>query len=442
MPIRFVDLFCGIGGFHAVGTSFGWEAVYACDIDVPASEIYRKNWNLEALRDITTDASSAHVNVPKHEVLFAGFPCQPFSKGGFQRGMDETRGTLFWNIARIIEVRRPRIVVLENVRNIAGPRHRHEWEVIILTLRELGYAVSSEPLVVSPHRIPPRFGGRPQTRDRIYINATYVEPSRRNPLAQAPPKLNLDTITEGWTIGNWDLRRDVPLKKLTGQALDRVSLRGEEILWIETWEDFLRLFKKKFPNGRLPGFPLWADVWTDELRVEKGDPDWKVNFIKKNEEFYLENKSWLRQWLKAHGKLIDFPNSRRKFEWQARESGSVWDCLIQLRPSGIRVKKATYAPAAVAMNQTTIFGPMKRRLDVTELAALQGLPNWFDFSGQEQRLSYKQLGNAINVASAYQSVVLQVKRDRALLRHSPELVRSVLEAPISPDSILHKRRIV
>ena len=86
----------------------------------------------------------------------AGFPCQPFSKSGAQRGMDETRGTLYWNILRIIQGRKPKVVVLENVRNIAGPRHMHEWQVIIETLRDEGYRVSETPGRVLSHLLPPR----------------------------------------------------------------------------------------------------------------------------------------------------------------------------------------------------------------------------------------------------------------------------------------------
>src|SRR5688572_7413123 len=173
----FVDLFAGIGGFHAALSALGGECVYAVEKDPAAAAVYERNWKLPALGDIVTDTTD-QMRVPKHDVLAAGFPCQPFSKSGFQRGMDEARGTLFWNICRVIEERRPSIVILENVRNIAGPRHTHEWEVIIRSLRDIGYQVSSTPAVFSPHLLPPRLGGRPQVRERVFIVGTHVGTER------------------------------------------------------------------------------------------------------------------------------------------------------------------------------------------------------------------------------------------------------------------------
>ena len=101
----FIDLFAGIGGFHAALSAAGGECVYAVEIDPAAAKIYQQNWGLDPLGDITQAANDEIVTVPGHDVLVAGFPCQPFSKSGAQRGMDETRGTLYWNILRIIEER-------------------------------------------------------------------------------------------------------------------------------------------------------------------------------------------------------------------------------------------------------------------------------------------------------------------------------------------------
>src|SRR5262245_59477425 len=135
----FVDLFAGIGGFHAALGSLGGKCVYASEIDEDAAEVYAQNWGMKPAGDLIPATTNGRMDVPKHDVLTAGFPCQPFSKSGRQRGMDEARGTLFWNICNVLEKRRPSLVILENVRNIAGPRHTHEWEVIIRSLRELGY---------------------------------------------------------------------------------------------------------------------------------------------------------------------------------------------------------------------------------------------------------------------------------------------------------------
>ncbi len=145
--------------------------------DPEAAKVYELNWGMNPLGDIVED-TEGEMKVPAHDVLAAGFPCQPFSKSGFQRGMEETRGTLFFNICKIIEARQPAVVLLENVRNIAGPRHTHEWQVIIRSLRQLGYRVSSQPIVFSPHLLPPERGGRPQVRERVFIMGTYVEPTR------------------------------------------------------------------------------------------------------------------------------------------------------------------------------------------------------------------------------------------------------------------------
>jgi DNA (cytosine-5)-methyltransferase 1 len=440
MTFTFIDLFAGIGGFHGALTALGGKAVYASEIDKDAVKIYQHNWGLLPDGDITLAANDSTMLVPSHDVLTGGFPCQPFSKSGKQKGMDETRGTLFWNIAKIVEKKQPKIVLLENVRNIAGPRHTHEWEVIIATLRELGYRVSSAPLVVSPHRIHPRFGGRPQVRERIFIGATFAGKGSAASLEE-PDQLDLSFAMANWDIQSWDLAQHLPLEKLSGKSLEKYALTASETRWIEAWNDFVVTMLKKMDGKVLPGFPFWVDEWvkSDDLRIPKGTPDWKVNFLKKNSDFYTEHSETLDAWLARWNNLSDFPPSRRKLEWQAQDAKSLWDCIMHFRPSGIRAKKPTYVPALVAITQTTILGPQRRRISVREGARLQGLPEKFNFADQPDPASYKQLGNGVNLPAVYHVLKALVVRDKDLLINSPELATAVLDAPANPDLVFDSR---
>jgi DNA (cytosine-5)-methyltransferase 1 len=440
MSFTFIDLFAGIGGFHGALSALGGKAVYASEIDKDAVRIYEHNWKLLPDGDITVAANENTMLVPDHEVLTGGFPCQPFSKSGKQKGMDETRGTLFWNIAKIIEKRKPKLVLLENVRNLAGPRHTHEWEVIIETLRDLGYRVSSSPLVVSPHRIRPEFGGRPQVRERIFIGATYAGENSKES-REEPGQLNLDSITDGWNIQDWDLAEHLPLEPAKTKGLEKFALTKTEIRWIDAWNDFVLSMLKELDGKPLPGFPIWADEWvsTKDLVIPLNTPGWKANFLQKNSEFYTNHKKTLDDWLKRWNHLEDFPPSRRKFEWQAQDSKSLWHCIMHFRPSGIRAKKPTYVPALVAITQTTILGPQRRRISVREGARLQGLPESFDFADQPDSASYKQLGNGVNMSAVYHVMRALVERDIDLLSKSPALVKAIQQSPNNPDKVISKK---
>ena len=440
MSFTFIDLFAGIGGFHGALSALGGKGVYASEIDKDAVRVYEQNWSLVPDGDITVAANDSTMLVPAHEVLTGGFPCQPFSKSGKQKGMDETRGTLFWNIAKIIEKRKPKLVLLENVRNLAGPRHTHEWEVIIETLRDLGYRVSSTPLVVSPHRIRPEFGGRPQVRERIFIGATYAGENSKE-AREEPQQLDLMPITTGWNIQDWDLTKHLPLEPASSKGLEKYALTSTEIRWIDAWNDFVIEILKELDGKPLPGFPIWADEWvtTKDLVIPPGTPDWKANFLQKNAAFYTKHKDSLDAWLIRWDNLNDFPASRRKFEWQAQDAKTLWDCIMHFRPSGIRAKKPTYVPALVAITQTTILGPQRRRISVREGARLQSLPESFNFGNQPDSASYKQLGNGVNMSAVYHVLKALVERDIDLLSKSPDLVQAIREAPKNPDEAISKK---
>ena len=436
----FIDLFAGIGGFHAAMSALGGKCVYASEIDPKAAAIYEQNWGINPLGDLTEDANDEVMNVPSHDVLCAGFPCQPFSKSGAQRGMEETRGTLYWNILKIIEAHHPKVVILENVRNLYGPRHQHEWEVIIETLRDEGYRVSDQPSIFSPHLLPPDRGGRPQVRERVFITATYVGiDANRNDLSCDPATGNRPV--GGWDPMTWYLESDLPLDP--NHHVEGCDLGDNERHWINAWDEFVQKMWEVRDGRRLPGFPLWADEW--RLPSQLGDlsdvPKWKADYLRKNSEFYAAHKRVIDKWAKTWGVFTDaFPPSRRKLEWQAQDTPSLWECVMHLRPSGIRAKAPTYLPALVAITQTSIVGPRQRRLSPREAARLQGLPDWFTFDNQTAGSTYKQLGNGVSVGAVWHVFQEHTRRDEEILKKSaPKLLKAVLKAPSSPDLILDSK---
>lgn len=439
---RFVDLFAGIGGFHAALSAMGGRCVYAVEIDPRAASVYERNWGVNPLGDLTADATEHEVLVPRHDVLCAGFPCQPFSKSGAQRGMDETRGTLYWNILRVIQERRPAVVLLENVRNLAGPRHVHELQVIVETLREEGYRVSEMPAIFSPHLLPPDRGGRPQIRERVFITATRLPKARAaKHTADAEPAVANEPVS-GWDPATWHLESDLPLDEHSVPGCD---LSSAERTWIDAWDEFVRIMWEEREGRRLPGFPLWADHWRSPRDVSEESlqalPRWKSNYVLKNVNFYSAHRRMIDRWTKRWGVYTDaFPASRRKLEWQAQDTPTLWGTIIHLRPSGIRAKAPSYVPALVAITQTSIVGPRGRRITPREAARLQGFPDWFDFGDQPNAATYRQLGNGVSVGAVWHVLKRHVARDEDVLkRTAPQLVASVLDTPMSPDSLLGAR---
>lgn len=157
----FIDLFAGIGGFHLALSSFGAKCVFASEWDKYASETYEENFSLKPFGDITV---ISELDIPKHDILCAGFPCQAFSISGKQKGFEDTRGTLFFDIARIVNYHKPKALFLENVKNLAKHDDGKTLKTIINTLEDLEYEVFTKILNASNF-------GLPQNRERIYIVA-------------------------------------------------------------------------------------------------------------------------------------------------------------------------------------------------------------------------------------------------------------------------------
>ena len=157
--MTFTDMCCGIGGFHAAAVQLGLECVFACDIDAEARRAYQHNFAIEPAGDITAIPPQS---IPDHNVLLAGFPCQPFSIIGAMKGFEDVRGTLFFNLAEIIDAKRPEAFLLENVRQLATHNQGRTLARIISVLSDLGYRTSWSLLNALDF-------GLPQKRERTFI---------------------------------------------------------------------------------------------------------------------------------------------------------------------------------------------------------------------------------------------------------------------------------
>ncbi len=164
MKIKYIDLFCGIGGFRFAAAAFAQHGieplcVFSSDIDEHARKAYYANFNELPYGDITKINPQ---DVPDHDILFAGFPCQPFSIIGNGNGFLDTRGTLFFNIVSILEAKQPKGFVLENVKRLVSHRQGQTLKTIIHELNNLGYKVDYKVLNALDY-------GLPQKRERVFI---------------------------------------------------------------------------------------------------------------------------------------------------------------------------------------------------------------------------------------------------------------------------------
>ncbi|MBS3896220.1 MAG: DNA (cytosine-5-)-methyltransferase [Xanthomonadaceae bacterium] len=403
-------MFAGLGGFHVALAKLGGQCVFASEWQKDLQRLYVKNFGLEPLGDLRNVNPRS---IPDHEVLCAGFPCQPFSKAGEQLGFECTRqGDLFFRVAEIIKEKRPRYFILENVPNLLQHDGGATFDRIKRILVKLGYEVDARRL--SPHQF-----GIPQIRDRAYIVGSRVG---LNDFAWPEPT-NMPT-----SINSVLERNPTDAKQLSPQVESCLNV----------WDDFL----SRSPSFvELPSFPIWsmefgadypyADCTPFAVLREKGTrgltkyrgshgaslrhlkpedrwaalpsyarrdelefPKWKQDFIRQNREFYKSNRKWIDPWVP---KVLPFPSSLQKFEWNIKGGErDIWRYVIQFRASGVRVKRPTTAPSLIAMTDTQvpIIGWEKRYMTPSECAGLQSLG---DLQLPESRTrAFAALGNAVN----------------------------------------------
>jgi DNA (cytosine-5)-methyltransferase 1 len=214
MGPKFIDLFAGIGGFRLALEAAGAECVFSSEWDKESQATYSKNYGVLPDGDITQIDSS---EIPSHDILCGGFPCQAFSISGKQKGFDDSRGTLFYDVARIAKDKKPKVLFLENVKNLVRHDGGTTFKVILQTLDEIGYDVFTKVLRSSDF-------GLPQARERIYIVAFRKDLEVQSfafPDGSEKTKVIADVLEEVPIGSPYDINRsDIFLNEPFGEILD------------------------------------------------------------------------------------------------------------------------------------------------------------------------------------------------------------------------------
>lgn len=392
---KFIDLFAGIGGFHQAMRYLGGECVMAAEINQECVKTYKLNFHTKE-KEIRGDVNAIEPStIAPFDVLCAGFPCQPFSKAGYQKGFsDQKRGNLFYKIMDIIDGHpEVKFVILENVRNLADKSEN--WDIITSELMKRNFYITESPVILSPSDF-----GIPQIRERVYI------------LGIRKDIRNSAILTNGF-IHKDDLKLEKHFKKckmgdawsiLDENVDDSYIVTEEQELMLKAWDEF------RVATGiKTIGYPIWIDsfgVGIDDDEIVYANqqydsmPSWKQSFVRHNRALYLNNREFIDSWVEEYN-MSNRIKLYKKFEWNCGEDVSdIKGALIQIRQSGIRAKRPTYYPSLVAMVNTPILWDKKknhfRRITPREAANLQSFHKRYKFQGTDKTI-YRQLGNSVNV---------------------------------------------
>jgi DNA (cytosine-5)-methyltransferase 1 len=372
--MKFIDLFCGIGGFHQALKELGCECVLACDIDKDCREIYKLNYDIEPISDIT---KLDETTIPDFDILTAGFPCQPFSNGGKKKTFDDKRGLLFDEIIRIAKYKNPKFMFLENVKHILRVSNGKVFEYIKDNIEKIGYTLQIFNL--SPHNY-----GIPQQRERIFFICI------RNDIYTSPIELYHK---------NKNLKIDDIINNDNDNMKYKINKEIEDVL--DAWNDIIKKFEV---NEKISPVILINDYYRNYSNEEfEVLPKWKKDYMTKNKPLIEKYKDLFDEWYNKHKDLLLKKEIYGKLEWQTgiiKPNEDIYNHFIQFRQSGIRIKKNKYFPTLVAIVQIPIYGKLKRYITPRECARLQSFPEDFIISNND-KIAYKQFGNSVNVYNTF-----------------------------------------
>ncbi len=415
-PFKFIDLFAGLGGFHLALSRLGGQCVFAAEWQEHLRDLYKVNFGIRPEGDITLISPN---DVPFHDVLTAGFPCQPFSKAGDQLGFECTKqGDLFFNVAAILKQKKPRFFILENVPNLLKHDEGRTWKAIQEILgtgsEGLGYHIAAERF--SPHNF-----GIPQIRERVYIVGS-LKPLKNFVWPKTSPiETSIDSILDDHPANAKKLSPQVEAcLNVWADFLKRCPAEVElpsYPLWSMEWgatypyeEDTPFVLKEDYGMDGLKGFcgshgrklgylrtieERWMALPSHARTPQRKFPKWKVDFIRQNRQFYADNREWIDPWM---NNIFKFPSSLQKFEWNVKGGKrDLWEYVLQFRASGVRVKRRTTAPSLIAMTDTQvpIIAWQKRYMTPEECAKLQSLDGLKALPATPTK-AFHALGNAVN----------------------------------------------
>ena len=403
--MKFIDLFAGLGGFHEGLSVLGHECVFACEKNETLAKLYEENFSISVFRDIRELNPS---DIPKYDILCAGFPCQPFSKAGKQKGLnDMTNGDYLNEVVKILKATKPKFFILENVPNLRKHDRERTWEKIYTQLSDCGYYIKDA--ILSPHDF-----GIPQLRKRLFIVGSVTNLTDFEFPTQNKKELSVLSVLD---------KNPNTASKITQRQRNCLAL----------WQEIISRIPSK---NQLPSFPIWGMEFGSTYPYEDKSPfalnakelgeydgafgeslkglkkkeqmlllpryareevtefpEWKKDFIRKNREFFSKYSSLIKALIL---KLQDYPPSWQKFEWNCLNGNrKIKKYIIQFRASGIRVKKAHYFPALVLTStQRPIIAWEDRYITAKEASRLQSLNN-IKLPESEQ-IAIRHLGNAVN----------------------------------------------
>jgi DNA (cytosine-5)-methyltransferase 1 len=379
--LKFIDLFCGIGGFHqALKRINNTQCVLACDIDNDCREIYKLNYDINPVEDVKKINENTMTDF---DIICAGFPCQAFSNGGKKKCFEDERGLLFDEIMRIAKVKKPKFMFLENVKHILKVSNGEVIEYIKKRIANLGYHLQL--FQISPHNY-----GIPQQRERVYFVCVRNDIYNGTDVVLTSP-----TTTKNTTIkfqNYLDKKCDIDPKYF---------IKGDILKVLETWDEVI---KQMEVGEKMSPTILINDAFQTYTEEEFNSfPAWKKDYITKNKPLIEKYRPMFLEWYNQNSDILKKREIYGKLEWQTgpiKPQDSIFNHFIQVRQSGIRVKKSNYFPTLVAISQIPIYGKEQRYITPRECARLQSFPDTFKLSPDDKK-SYKQLGNSVNVDNVY-----------------------------------------